>query len=174
VNAASSQPARWPVIAPDDVPPPPVTEHLRLEPLQPRHNERDHAAWMSSIDHINATPGFGDGAWGLDPWPFPMTAEMNLGDLEMHWREFQHGEAYAYSVLDPADDDVIGCIYVDPDTDPDPDPGIEPDRPSAMVRSWMRVSHAALDQELVDTVDAWLTAAWPFERVRWPGRDLRR
>ena len=34
---------------------------FRLEPLEPEHNERDHDAWMSSIDHIRATPGFGQG-----------------------------------------------------------------------------------------------------------------
>jgi hypothetical protein len=31
---------------------------FRLEPLGPQHNESDHEAWMSSIEHIHATPGF--------------------------------------------------------------------------------------------------------------------
>ena len=66
-----------------------VTDRFRLEPLGPEHNERDHDAWMSSIDHIRATPGFGDGTWGPDRWPVEMTIEQNLGDLEMHWGEFQ-------------------------------------------------------------------------------------
>ena len=35
-----------------------VTEEFRLEPLGPQHNEGDYEAWMSSIDHIRATPGF--------------------------------------------------------------------------------------------------------------------
>lgn len=172
-------PANWPTIAAHDVPAPPSTDRLRLEPLQPAHNERDHAAWMSSIDHIVATPGFGDGTWGADTWPFPMSAESNLADLEMHWREFRHGEAYAYTVLDPADDDVIGCVYVDPDTLESDATQATPATPAtpgmaAMVRSWVRVSHAELDRELVDTVDAWLAGEWPFGRVRWPGRDVRR
>ena len=43
---------------------------FHLEPLGAEHNERDHAAWMSSVDHIRATPGFSD--WD---WPEPMTLE---------------------------------------------------------------------------------------------------
>ena len=35
-----------------------VAERFRLEPLGPQHNERDHAAWTSSIEHIRSTPGF--------------------------------------------------------------------------------------------------------------------
>jgi len=46
---------------------------FRMEPLGPQHNERDHDAWMSSIDHIRGTPDFPDGNW-----PTAMTLESNL------------------------------------------------------------------------------------------------
>ena len=48
---------------------------LRLEPLGTEHNERDHAAWMSSIDHIHATPGFDRSE---REWPVEMPLEQNL------------------------------------------------------------------------------------------------
>jgi hypothetical protein len=38
------------------VPPPLTTDQFRLEPLGPQHNEVDHAAWTTSIEHIRATP----------------------------------------------------------------------------------------------------------------------
>ncbi len=157
----------WPAIPPDGVPAPLVTPRFRLEPLHPRHNERDHAAWMSSIDHIHATPGFQPGVWGPDSWPFEMSADRNLADLEMHWDEFGRGVAYAYSVLDPSTDDVIGCVYVDPDDGP---LAAGETRADAMVRSWVRASHAHLDDELHVAVDTWLVDHWPFAGVRWPGR----
>ena len=47
-----------------------------LEALGPEHNERDHAAWSSSIEHIRATDGFVGGRW-----PHPMSLEENLADL---------------------------------------------------------------------------------------------
>ena len=47
---------------PDDFDPPAGLElpGMRLEPLGPQHNERDHTAWSSSMEHIHATPGFRD------------------------------------------------------------------------------------------------------------------
>jgi hypothetical protein len=153
----------WPALDPAAVPPPPATERFVLAPLQPAHNERDHAAWMSSIEHIHATPGFAPGDWAGDGWPMPMSLDDNLADLEMHWGEFQRGEAFAYTVLEPTTDDVIGCVYVDPDVT---------DAADTMVRSWVRASHAHLDDDVATTVDRWLRASWPFATVRWPGRGL--
>ena len=89
-----------------------VTKWFRLEMLAPPHNERDHEAWMSSIEHIHATPGFAPPDWGDDSWPTSMTLGENLADLEKHSAEFLACEAFAYSVLDG--DDVIGCVYIDP------------------------------------------------------------
>jgi hypothetical protein len=71
---------------PDDfaVPRELVTGDFRLEPLGPQHNAGDYEAWTSSIDHIRATPGFGDGTW-----PNPeMTLEENLADLRRHAEDF--------------------------------------------------------------------------------------
>jgi hypothetical protein len=42
---------------------------FRGEPLDAVHNERDHAAWMASIDHIVAAPG--SESWA-GSWPVPM------------------------------------------------------------------------------------------------------
>src|SRR5260370_1259421 len=40
-----------------------VTDSFRLVPLGPEHNDGDYRAWMSSIDHIRSTPGFGGRSW---------------------------------------------------------------------------------------------------------------
>ena len=67
-----------------------ITEAFVLEPLGPEHNEADHAAWMSSIEHIHASPGFADdSADDTDHWPRPMTLEQNLSDLEQHAQDFR-------------------------------------------------------------------------------------
>lgn len=143
------------------LPDPLVTAAFRLAPLAPEHHERDHAAWSSSIDHIRATPGFAPGEWGPDSWPYPMPPEQNLADLEMHAREFADRVAFAYTVLDPITEDVIGCVYIDPD---------ESGAADAQVRSWVTSSRAELDVPLADAVRAWLAADWPFASVRFPGR----
>ena len=67
---------------------PPTTlgsDHFRLEPLGPQHNEADHAAWTSSIAHVRSTPGFPDGNW---PPPEGMSLDRNLDDLRRHAGDF--------------------------------------------------------------------------------------
>jgi hypothetical protein len=134
-----------------------VTERFRLEPLGPQHNERDHAAWSSSMDHIRATAGFADPGW-----PREMTLEENLRDLERHAGDFRARTGFTYSVLDPAGRDVIGCVYIYPDKHGDAD---------ARVASWVRATHAQLDLPLRETISRWLGEAWPFARVAYAAGD---
>ena len=126
---------------------------FRLEPLGPVHNERDHRAWMSSIEHIRATPGMKGG------WPSPMTIEENMSDLEGHAREFTDREAFAYSVLDG--DDVIGCLYIDP---------AEDELHDADVSSWVTSSRAEMDPVVWNAVREWLAEKWPFENFAYSSR----
>ena len=150
-----------PWIAAGLVPAPLQTAMFVLEPLGPEHNEADHRAWTQSIDHIRATPGFAAQDWGSDDWPVPMSSEQNLRDLVTHRREFDGGEAFAYSVLDGDVHEIIGCVYVDPDSTGAAD---------AMVRCWVTAERASLDHELADAVRRWIIDAWPLKSVRFPGR----
>jgi hypothetical protein len=94
-----------------------------------------------------------------------MTLEANRGDLEEHAADFATRRGFTYTVLDPADGDVIGCVYIYPRRD---EPGVQ-------VRSWVRATHADLDVPLAEGVAAWLEAGWPFEHVHYAGRpDLSR
>ena len=73
---------------------------FRLEPLGPEHNDRDYEAWMSSIDHIRATPGFGP----TRGWPQPMDLDANRADLIGHARDFENRKGFTYSILDGDED----------------------------------------------------------------------
>jgi hypothetical protein len=126
-----------------------------LEPLGPQHNERDYAAWTSSTEHIHATPGFTESTW-----PHEMTLAENRGDLERHERDFAGRTGFTYTVLDPDDRDVIGCLYIYP----------LKDGPGAQVTSWVRSDRAELDEPLAEAVAAWLQADWPLRRVAYQGR----
>ena len=120
-----------------------------MEPLGPRHNERDHEAWMSSVDHIQSTPGFSP----TGHWPAPMSLDANLADLEGHAREFENRDGFTYSILDG--DDVIGCVYIYPTKESDHD---------ASVSSWVRVSRTEMDPVVYRSLLAWITDVWPFEK----------
>jgi hypothetical protein len=142
---------------PDDFQPPLRlgADHFLLEPLGPEHNEDDHEAWSSSIEHIRATPGFTAGRW-----PRPMTLEENRADLERHARDFAARSGFTYTVLDPSDRSVIGCVYIYPDKKGEAD---------AVVSSWVRATHAGRDVALRELVSRWLVEAWPFGRISYAG-----
>jgi hypothetical protein len=142
---------------PDDfvVPRELVGEGFWLEPLGPEHNEGDYRAWMSSISHIRATPGFED--W---TWPRPMSLAENLSDLERHAADFAARSGFTYTVRAAGSDEIIGCVYIYPAADGS----------GADVRSWVSADHASLDVALYEAVSAWLRSAWPFAAVRYAPR----
>ncbi len=127
------------------------TDHFRLEPLGPQHNERDHEAWMSSIEHIRNTPGFPD---GKSNWPSAMSLEKNLVDLKRHAEDFAVRKGFTYSVLDG--DEIIGCVYLYP---------TKKEGCDVEALSWVTASQAELDVVLWQTVSTWLDDAWPFKCV---------
>lgn len=129
---------------------------FRLEPLGPKHNERDHEAWMSSIDHIRSTPG--SDKWGGE-WPVPMSLEQNLDDLEMHAADFERRTGFTYSILDG--DDVIGCVYIYPSKRPGRD---------AEVASWVRASRAEMDAPVWQHLSEWIERDWPFTNPYYAAR----
>jgi hypothetical protein len=119
-----------------------VEGELRLEPLGPEHNERDYAAWTSSIDHIRRSPGYGSES----DWPREMSIDDNRADLERHAQDFVDRTGFTFTVLD-AEGDVVGRVYVYPTDD-----GIH----DAWVLSWVRESEVEHDLTVRRTVAAWL------------------
>ena len=83
-----------------------------------------------------------------------MSAEENAADIAQHVRDFADRTGFAYTVLDAASGDVIGCVYFYPPRRS----GYDVD-----VRSWVRADHADLDKTLYDLVRGWLAEAWPFQ-----------
>lgn len=128
---------------------------FRLEPLGEQHNERDYDAWMSSIDHIRSTPGFGEGR----DWPAPMSLEANRSDLAGHHQDFENRDGFTYSIL--RGDEVIGCVYIYPSKTPGHD---------ADVSSWVRESRAEMDEVVYRVLCEWLRDVWPFENPRYAPR----
>ena len=90
-----------------------------------------------------------------------MTLEQNLADLRRHADDFTRRAGFTFTVLDPDDGDVIGCVYVYPTKADDWD---------VTVQSWVRADRAELDVPLADAVASWLAADWPWTRLDRCGR----
>jgi hypothetical protein len=129
-----------------------VTEQFRLEPLGAQHNDADRVAWMSSIPHIQATPGFVGGNWPPDAG---MSAEANERDLIGHAADFAARRGFTYTVLDPGSGEIIGCVYLYPSKREGYD---------VEALSWVTAARAELDAPLAAAILAWLDKDWPFTR----------
>ena len=108
------------------------------------------------FQYIAQTPGFPGGSW-----PHEMTKEENRADLERHADDFRNRTGFTYTVLDPANRDVIGCVYIYPKRDSDG---------GVRALSWVRASHAELDVPLWRAVSDWLASDWPFASVEYAPR----
>jgi hypothetical protein len=145
-----------PFVPPDfDVPLSFAGPGFRLEPLGAGHNERDHDAWMTSIDHIKTTPGFED-----SDWPTPMNLDANMSDLIGHATDFENRTGFTYSILDG--NEIIGCVYIYPSPNPHHD---------ASVRSWVRESRAEMDRLVWESLSRWLKSHWPFTSPDYAARS---
>jgi len=91
---------------------------------------------------------------------FPKSPKARMAaTMQRYTDEFERRVAFAYSVLDPDSDEVIGCVYIDP-SDRDG---------NASVRSWVRADVAELDAPLRKAVRDWLTESWPFNDIEYAG-----
>ena len=90
-----------------------------------------------------------------------MTLEQNLSDLRRHADDFARAVGFTFTVLDPRNDDVIGCVYLYPSTSEAWD---------VRVQSWVRADRQGLDVPLTAAVARWLAPDWPWERLDHRGR----
>lgn len=149
-----------PLVGPDFVVPQELrTERTVLRPLRAEHNEADHRAWTSNIEHIRATPGFGPPR----KWPEAgMPLDKNLEDLVAHSDHFDQRLGFTYTVLDATNPaTVVGCVYIY--EDPSGEHEVE-------VRSWTVAEPPDLDHEVWSAVSSWLATDWPFARVAYAAR----
>ncbi|HEY2167618.1 MAG TPA: GNAT family N-acetyltransferase [Jatrophihabitantaceae bacterium] len=129
--------------------------HLR--PIRESDTAIDYPAVMASQERLWQI--FGP-AW---QWPpADMTYEQDRVDLARHEREIAAHESFNYAVLDAAESELFGCVYIDPPEQTDADAEI----------SWWVVDGmvgAPLEAELSRTIPEWINAKWPFRNPRFSG-----
>jgi hypothetical protein len=134
----------------------PTGHHLR--PLREADVDIDYPAVMGSRERLWAKYG--------DAWRWPpetMTYEQDRDDLAGHEAETAAHEAFAYAILDKAETELVGCLYVDP-------PGEGSPAGSDAVVTWWVVDGAVgtdLERALDDLVPRWLRDAWGFGSVHY-------
>jgi hypothetical protein len=147
---------------PDDFEVPTLLETgtFRIRPITIHDIVKDYDAVMTNREHL----------WDLfgEAWEWPpedLTLEQDLIDLGWHQKEFQLRSSFAYAVMSPDEQCLLGCIYVD-----------SPEKVGfdAEIHFWARadVANTDLESELSEVVRRWISSEWPFGNVAYPGRDI--
>jgi hypothetical protein len=134
------------------------TDEFRLRMLSVDDVVKDYDAVMTSVEHLKTI-------WPGGSWPEGLTLRQNLVDLGWHEKEFELRQSFAYTVVDPQESKVTGCVYINPSRKQGHD---------AVVHLWARQSELAsgLENRLLAAVKAWLGREWPFKSVAFPGREI--
>ena len=135
-----------------------ITEKFILRPLTINHVNEDYEVVMSSANHLYQLMDSSE-------WPKGLTLEENLVDLGWHQREFTLGHSFAYTVLSPKSNEIIGCCYIYPSADP---------QYEVEVFYWIKENllGEGLEPELGITIKDWLKEFWPFKKFNFPGRNV--
>lgn len=148
-----------------DVPDGLTTDDFILRPIVAADAELDYAAVMESRDYLRT--------WEQSSWPEDdFTVAANREDLEKAERRHANREAFTYTVLNPAETECLGCVYVmPPDARMFTKSRITPVGDhrwadyDAAVFFWIRKSHLATktDRVLLDALRTWLAQDWRLQ-----------
>jgi hypothetical protein len=153
---------------PDDVPVPAGlrTDEFLLRMLRAADVDLDFDAVMATQATLRRRTG--------DRWPREgFTRAENLADLEWHEAEFLGRRSFAYTVMNPAETECLGCVYVYPlaallrhEGAGEEDIAPVGER-EAGITFWVRDRCVAadLDRRLLAALLPWLRTEFPFSRV---------
>lgn len=136
------------------------TARFRLRMLTVDDVVKDYDAVMTSVDHLQGIFG------PRSKWPSKdLTFKQDLIDLGWHQKEFQTRSSFAYTVMNPDENQCLGCMYIFKPTKSGFD---------AEVYMWVRKSAAdeGLDSVLYETVKKWISEKWQFKKATYPGREI--
>jgi hypothetical protein len=135
------------------------TKTYKLVPLGPGVTKQDYDAYMSSIEHLQKT--FSNGKWPNKNITMSEAAQ----DMDNEAIRFRERRSFAYSVLTPDGSKELGSVYVRPSRKQGYD---------AVVAMWVTKEQfdRGFETRLFRDVKLWMSAAWPFQKVAYPGRDI--
>lgn len=150
-------------------PPGLATNEFVLRPIQEADAACDHEAVMETRDFLRDWEGTG---WPEDGF----TVAANREDLIRLRRRHQNAESFTYTVVDPAAERCLGCVYVFPTGAPlFAKADIKPRGQAqwsdfrAAVYFWVRKTSMdkGLDAQLLKALDTWFQRDWRLANCLW-------
>lgn len=138
----------------------PLSTGHHLRPIRADDAEIDMVAVMGSRERLWSIYG---PIWGWPP--STMTLEQDRDDLAHHEAEIASHDSFNYALLDPAESELLGCVYIEPPLKEGAD---------AEISWWVvdRLVGSHVEAELAAFVPGWVRSGWPFEAPRVIGEDV--
>ena len=136
------------------------TPDFILRKLTTADVEADYDAVMSSKQNLRQIFS------AEDDWPpDEMTLQENFNDLEGHQEDFDKRRGFTYTVVSPAEDTCLGCVYIYP---------WKGSQYDTQIYFWVRdsVKTSGLEMQLDKFLKQWLAETWPFRAPAFPGREI--
>jgi hypothetical protein len=134
-------------------------EQFWLWSLTANDLDEDHAAVLESEPDLHAVFA------PAHRWPQAgISREQDRDDLLRHEREFGERSGFAYVIGSADGQHYLGCVYLYPTTRPF----------DVRAYFWLRTSQRTPEREaeVLRALRSWLTTAWPFQKVVFPGRTV--
>lgn len=138
------------------------TDEFLLRPIRAADAELDYEAVMESKDFLRP--------WEQSGWPEDdFTVAANREDLAKLEQRHADGVSFTYTMMDPAETQSLGCVYIFPTTAPmyqraeiSALDGAQWSTFEAAVYLWVRTSRVAdgLDERLLAALGEWLARDW--------------
>ncbi len=142
-----------------------VTNEFLLRPLLATDVELDYLAVMESKEILRK--------WEQSSWPADdFTLADNLEDLQRHEREHIDRVSFTFTVMNAAETECLGCIYIYPLTarwlakaKTSPIGETKWEHYEAAILFWIRQSRLAeaMDRKLLDILRPWFEQEWTFD-----------
>jgi hypothetical protein len=152
------------------VPPMHQTNNFTFRPLSPKYTALDFEALMATKTVLRQ--------WSNSPWPNDdFTLEANRADLQRHDDEFRNNVAYAYTVLNPQESRVEGCVYLNPLrqflgwVDAPEAITTQVAAGEAHMGFWIRGDRLGDEDLLLGDILDWLDTHWQFSHVTFATYD---
>lgn len=142
-----------------------VSDGFLIRPLLTSDVELDYLAVMESKEFLRK--------WEQSTWPADdFTLADNLEDLERHSHEHVKRESFTFTVMNPAETECLGCVYIFPrsarwlsQAEITPIGGGQWTNYEAVILFWIRQSRLAekMDRRLLDVLGPWFEQDWKFD-----------
>ncbi len=151
-----------------------ATEEFLVRPLCATDVELDYDAVVSSRAELWLRSG---GTWPREGF----TLEENLADLEKHEQEHRDRIAFTFTVMNLAETECLGCIYINPLARMLERAGGSAEQiagagdNAAWVTFWVRQNRLAddLDVRLLNAIINWFKTEWAFTRIVFAARKAQ-